>query len=115
MQGFSVRATLVVAELMSALRMSPMLGHPTRKVPSQLDGALTIAILAVAGVASISLFALKGVLDQVPDVINSASRAREAWHRFKNTGDEQPSPPQVTQLPTLPTDDEDEEQPPAAA
>ncbi|MFF6976356.1 hypothetical protein ACFZAV_01155 [Streptomyces sp. NPDC008343] len=76
---------------------------------------MTIAILAVAGVASISLFALKGVLDQVPDVINSASRAREAWHRFKSAGDEQPSPP-VTELPpALPVDGGDEEQPPAAA
>ncbi|MFJ6308249.1 MULTISPECIES: hypothetical protein [Streptomyces] len=77
---------------------------------------MTIAILAVAGVASIFLFALKGVLDQVPDVINSASRAREAWHRFKSTGDEQLPPPPVAQLPPgLPVDAEDEEQPPAAA
>jgi hypothetical protein len=74
---------------------------------------MTLAILAIAGMASIFLFALKGVLDQVPDVINSASRAREAWHRFKNTSDEQ-QPPQVTELPpVLPADDE--EQPPAAA
>ncbi|MGW6541329.1 hypothetical protein ACWGBH_00500 [Streptomyces massasporeus] len=33
--------------------------------------------------ASICLFALKGLLDQVPDVIDSAGKARDAWHRFK--------------------------------
>ncbi|MEV5078671.1 hypothetical protein AB0K74_07540 [Streptomyces sp. NPDC056159] len=53
--------------------------------------------------ASIFLFALKGLLDQVPDVIDSAGRARDAWDRFKNKGDELPPP-----------EDEDE-QPPAAA
>ncbi|GAA2246448.1 hypothetical protein GCM10010145_11840 [Streptomyces ruber] len=48
-----------------------------------MDGTVIIAILAVAGVASIFLFAMKGLLDQVPDVIDSAGRARDAWHRFK--------------------------------
>ncbi|MEU3282433.1 hypothetical protein [Streptomyces antibioticus] len=48
-----------------------------------MDGAAILFILAVAGVASICLFALKGLLDQVPDVIDSAGKARDAWHRFK--------------------------------
>ncbi|MFI5972189.1 hypothetical protein [Streptomyces sp. NPDC051452] len=75
---------------------------------------MTLAILAVAGVASIFLFALKGILDQVPDVINSASRARAAWRRFKSSDDQEPSAPnQVTQLTARPADEE--EQPPAAA
>ncbi|MER6532079.1 hypothetical protein [Streptomyces sp. NPDC001508] len=76
-----------------------------------MDGAATLAILAVAGVASIFLFALKGVLDQVPDVIDSASRARDAWHRFKRKADEQPTTETVVEMPPQ----ADEEQPPAAA
>jgi hypothetical protein len=76
-----------------------------------LDGATTLAILAVAGVASIFLFALKGVLDQVPDVIDSASRARDAWQRFKHKTDDQITTAPVVELPPR----ADEEQPPAAA
>lgn len=60
---------------------------------------MTLAILAVAGVASIFLFALKGVLDQVPDVIDSASRARDAWHRFKRKPDEPPVAATVAEIP----------------
>ncbi|MEU2909319.1 hypothetical protein ACFYM3_15370 [Streptomyces massasporeus] len=48
-----------------------------------MDGTAILFILAIAGVASICLFALKGLLDQVPDVIDSAGKARDAWHRFK--------------------------------
>ncbi|WP_405900401.1 hypothetical protein OG242_25725 [Streptomyces sp. NBC_00727] len=47
-----------------------------------MDGT-AIIILAIAGVASVLLFAVKGLLDQVPDVIDSAGRARDAWQRFK--------------------------------
>jgi hypothetical protein len=65
-----------------------------------VDGTAIIIILAIAGVASVLLFALKGLLDQVPDVIDSAGKARDAWHRFKNSG--------------LPPQAEDQE-PPAAA
>jgi hypothetical protein len=67
------------------------LWHPT---------STAIIILAIAGVASIFLFALKGLLDQIPDVIDSAGRARESWRRFKR-----PELPPVA----------DEEEPPAAA
>jgi hypothetical protein len=48
-----------------------------------VDGTAIIVILAIAGVASVLLFAVKGLLDQVPDVIDSAGKARDAWHRFK--------------------------------
>lgn len=48
-----------------------------------MDGTAIIIILAIAGVASVLLFALKGLLDQVPDVIDSAGKARDAWHRLK--------------------------------
>ncbi|MFE2376961.1 hypothetical protein [Streptomyces sp. NPDC059398] len=50
-----------------------------------MDGNAIIVILAIAGVASVLLFALKGLLDQVPDVIDSAGKARDAWHRFKRS------------------------------
>ncbi|MGX1543110.1 hypothetical protein [Streptomyces adustus] len=50
-----------------------------------MDGTAIIAILAIAGVASVLLFAMKGLLDQVPDVIDSAGKARDAWHRFKRS------------------------------
>lgn len=65
-----------------------------------MDGTAIIVILAIAGVASVLLFALKGLLDQVPDVIDSAGKARDAWHRFKKP--EVPPPA-------------DGEEPPAAA
>lgn len=48
-----------------------------------MDGTAIIGILAIAGVASVLLFAVKGLLDQVPDVMESAGRARDSWHRFK--------------------------------
>ncbi|MFH8372040.1 hypothetical protein ACH4A7_00660 [Streptomyces cyaneofuscatus] len=50
-----------------------------------MDDTAIITILAVAGVASVLLIAIKGLLDQVPDVIDSASRARDSWQRFKKT------------------------------
>ncbi|RSS37318.1 hypothetical protein [Streptomyces sp. WAC08241] len=48
-----------------------------------MDGTAIIIILAIAGVASVLLFAVKGLLDQVPDVIESAGRARDSWQRFR--------------------------------
>lgn len=41
-----------------------------------MDGTAIIVILAIAGVASVLLFALKGLLDQLPDIIDSAGKAR---------------------------------------
>ncbi|QGZ49494.1 hypothetical protein GPZ77_14910 [Streptomyces sp. QHH-9511] len=62
-----------------------------------MDGTAIIIILAIAGVASVLLCALKGLLDQVPDVIDSAGRARDSWQRFRQPeqpprNDEQESP-----------------------
>jgi hypothetical protein len=65
-----------------------------------VDGAAILFILAIAGVVSICLFALKGLLDQVPDVIDSAGKARDAWNRFKR--------------PELPPPADDQEPPVAA-
>ncbi|MER6536537.1 hypothetical protein ABT215_22560 [Streptomyces sp900105755] len=45
-----------------------------------MDGtAITIIILAIAGVVTLLIFVLKGVLDQLPDLFESAREAREAW------------------------------------
>ncbi|WEP00744.1 hypothetical protein A6P39_041960 (plasmid) [Streptomyces sp. FXJ1.172] len=64
-----------------------------------MDGVAILIILAIAGVASIFLFALKGLLDQVPDVIKSAGKARDEWRRFKKS--------------ELPPPADDDEEPPA--
>ncbi len=48
-----------------------------------MDGAAILLVLAVAGVISVFFFAVKGLLDQVPDVIDSAGRVRDAWRRFR--------------------------------
>lgn len=66
-----------------------------------MDGTAIIIILAIAGVVSVLLFALKGLLDQIPDVIDSAGRARDSWHRFKK--------------PELPPPVQQDQEPPAAA
>ncbi|MEW2094523.1 hypothetical protein AB0932_35085 [Streptomyces sp. NPDC006682] len=65
-----------------------------------MDDTAIITILAVAGVASVFLIAFKALLDQLPDVIDSAGRARDAWQRFKK--------------PELPPPADDEEPPTAA-
>ncbi|MFG2358052.1 hypothetical protein [Streptomyces sp. NPDC048521] len=78
-----------------------------------MDGTAIIIILAIAGVASVLLFAIKGILDQLPDVFDSASRARDAWERFKKKHDEAAKPDDTEEPPvTVPADDKE---PPAAA
>ncbi|MFD7650966.1 hypothetical protein [Streptomyces albidoflavus] len=72
----------------------------TGKARGSVDGTAIIVILAVAGVASIFLFALKGLLDQIPDVLDSAGRARDSWQRFRK-----PPPPAA----------EEDDDPPMAA
>ncbi|MFF8917102.1 hypothetical protein ACF08M_28235 [Streptomyces sp. NPDC015032] len=53
---------------------------------------MTLGILAFFGVLSILLFAIRGFLDQLPDVFASARRARIAWRDLKHerTEEEQP-------------------------
>lgn len=74
-----------------------------------MDGAAILFILAIAGVAAIFLFSVKGVLDQLPDVIESAGNVRDAWDRFKKKGDASPKPDE------LPPPAEQDQEPPAAA
>ncbi|MBL3665630.1 hypothetical protein JL475_06360 [Streptomyces sp. M2CJ-2] len=44
---------------------------------------MTLAILAVFGVLSILLYALKGFIDQLPELFASIRRAWEAWQELK--------------------------------
>ncbi|MFF8234796.1 hypothetical protein [Streptomyces caelestis] len=69
--------------------------------------------------ASICLFTMKGLLDQVPDVIDSAGNVRDAWDRFKKKGDESPKPEEPLPPPAEPEAEEpglaDDDEPPMAA
>ncbi|WP_406258756.1 hypothetical protein [Streptomyces nigra] len=81
-----------------------------------MDGTAIIIILAIAGVVSVLLFAIKGILDQLPDVFDSFRRARDAWKHLKEEPDEAPKPDDTEETPpaaTVPTDDKQD--PPAAA
>ncbi|WP_258309868.1 hypothetical protein [Streptomyces sp. CG 926] len=64
---------------------------------------------------AILLFALKGLLDQVPDVIDSAGRARDAWTRFKKPPAATPPPEQQGQEPSVAAPPAQEQEPPVAA
>lgn len=50
---------------------------------------MTLGILAIFGVLSILLFALRGFLDPLPDVFASAGRARDAWRDLKQARTEE--------------------------
>ncbi|EFL35507.1 predicted protein [Streptomyces viridochromogenes DSM 40736] len=81
-----------------------------------MDGTANNIILAIAGVASVLLFAVKGFLDQLPDVFDSFRRAREAWQRLWGKQGEVATPDETEEPPppvTVPADDQQE--PPAAA
>ncbi|WP_217555136.1 hypothetical protein [Streptomyces sp. GbtcB6] len=80
-----------------------------------MDGtAITIIILAIAGVVTLLIFVLKGVLDQLPDLFESARKAREAWEQLTKKNDEAPRPDETEEQPppVIPSADEE---PPAAA
>jgi hypothetical protein len=82
-----------------------------------VDGtAITIIILAIAGVVTVLIYVLKGVLDQLPDLFESARRAREAWEQLTKKNDQVPQPDETEEQPppvTVPPADDQE--PPAAA
>lgn len=44
-----------------------------------MDVTITLWVLAGSGVASVALFAAKGLLDQLPGVFDSWRAARRAW------------------------------------
>jgi hypothetical protein len=81
-----------------------------------VDGTAIIIILAIAGVASVLLFAIKGILDQLPDVFDSFCRVRDAWKRLKEEQGEVAKPDDTEEPPPPVTvSADDDEQPPAAA
>ncbi|MEV0882478.1 hypothetical protein ACIOHB_02770 [Streptomyces microflavus] len=59
-----------------------------------MDAAVTLGILAIFGVLSILLFAIRGFLDQLPDVFASARRARIAWRDLKQERAEEEQQPE---------------------
>jgi hypothetical protein len=77
-----------------------------------LDAAVTLAILAFFGVLSILLFAVRGFLDQLPDVFASAGRARDAWRALQQARSEEA---QREALCPVPPSGRQDEEPPAAA
>ncbi|MEV5441219.1 hypothetical protein AB0N23_01465 [Streptomyces sp. NPDC052644] len=65
--------------------------------------------------ASVLLFAIKGIPDQLPDVFDSFRRARDAWKRLKEEQDEAAKPDDTEEPPPTVTVSADGEQPPSAA
>ena len=81
-----------------------------------MDGtAITIIILAIAGVVTITLYVLKGVLEQLPDVFDSAGRARDAWDRLTKKNDQTPQLDETEEQPPPAVPPATGEEPPAAA
>ncbi|MGA5284188.1 hypothetical protein ACPCSK_27810 [Streptomyces griseoincarnatus] len=67
-----------------------------------MDGtAITIGVLAIAGVVTVGLVVLKGIFDQLPDVIESFRRARDAWRSLAEA-DEATEPEDDPEPPTPP-------------
>ncbi|MEV0534735.1 hypothetical protein [Kitasatospora sp. NPDC050463] len=54
-----------------------------------MDSTIILSLLAGAGVLSIFLFAAKGVLDQVPDVLESWGAIRRTWRRVHEDDDQE--------------------------
>lgn len=80
-----------------------------------MDGTAIIIILAIAGVVTLAIYVLKGVLDQLPDLFESARRAREAWEQLTKKNDEAPQPDETEGQPPQVLPAADDEEPPAAA
>jgi hypothetical protein len=56
-----------------------LLGGPTAlREAGTLGDSLTLAILTISSVITVTLFAIKGTLDQLPEVLNSWRRAVQA-------------------------------------
>lgn len=61
-----------------------------------MEVQITLGILSMAGVASVFVFALKGLLDQIPELIRSWRRVLDEARRTRSTSaspesDERPS------------------------
>lgn len=85
----------------------------------------TLIILAIAGVASVLLFAMKGLIDQLPEFFISIGRALDAWRELWSTRPEEVEPEEVEPEEAKPdqaeTDEaepvehQEDQEPPAAA
>ncbi|MBJ6615382.1 hypothetical protein [Streptomyces sp. I4(2020)] len=80
-----------------------------------MDGTVIVIILAVAGVASVLLFAIKGISDQLPDLFESFRRARDAWRRLKEEQGEVTKPDDTEEPPSSVAVPAGDEEPPVAA
>ncbi|MGW4345584.1 hypothetical protein ACWEL8_10985 [Streptomyces sp. NPDC004690] len=81
-----------------------------------MDGtAITIIILAIAGVVTVTLYVLKGISDQLPDLFESFRRTRDAWERLWEQPDEEAKPEDTEEPPPPVIAPADDEEPPAAA
>ncbi|MEU5509644.1 MULTISPECIES: hypothetical protein [Streptomyces] len=80
-----------------------------------MDGTVIVIILAVAGVASVLLFAIKGISDQLPDLFESFRRARDAWRRLKEEQGEVTKPDDTKEPPSSAAVPAGDEEPPVAA
>ncbi|WP_089107434.1 hypothetical protein [Streptomyces hyaluromycini] len=80
-----------------------------------MDGtAIIVIILAIAGVVTLAIYVLKGVLDQLPDLFESARKARDAWNELTTKEDEttQPDETEEQSLPAINPPVDDAEEPP---
>ncbi|AEY94272.1 hypothetical protein SHJG_p1141 (plasmid) [Streptomyces hygroscopicus subsp. jinggangensis 5008] len=56
-----------------------------------MSDSAVLTLLAGAGVISVLLFAVRGILEQLPDVLRSWQRVRKAW-RDAASDDDQSAP-----------------------
>lgn len=80
-----------------------------------MDSTAFIIILAIAGVVTVTLYALKGVLEQLPDIFDSAGRARDSWDRLTKRNDEAAQPDETEEQPPPAVSPASSEEPPVAA
>lgn len=66
-----------------------------------MDGTTIVIISILAGAAPVVLFALKSLLDQLPEVIDATTRARRAWEKFVSGSEEEPEPDRRDEQPPV--------------
>ncbi|MFF1676204.1 hypothetical protein ACFVYG_09245 [Streptomyces sp. NPDC058256] len=60
-----------------------------------LSDRLTLTILAASSVITVALIAVKGILDQLPDVLNSWRRAAQAMREGSPRDESEEEPPRI--------------------
>ncbi|WP_437070873.1 hypothetical protein [Streptomyces sp. enrichment culture] len=71
----------------------PLGGPTTLREAGTLGDSLILATLTISSVITVALFAIKGTLDQLPDVLNSWRRAVQAMrgHAERRQGEDEPA------------------------